>query len=307
MKNNSSVPHVLLADEDAGIQQMLGSFFSQVGWNYDIVANGDSAIEAISSRSYDIIVTDLVMPGLSGLELLKNFREQNPSQAIIVVTGESKEFTSVDVFKVGGAIDLLTKPLDLSLLDDAVKRVWRALRQKRLETNLYRYVVSERVEFSFTSAEIANLKFPVHLIEHLFESGMIDMSTRLQMELAFQEAIANSLDHGNLELKSEWREEINDQGGDRYTEIRSERLLDPKYANRILRISIEFNDEEITISIKDNGPGFSVCGPDKKVCELGDVQVHGRGMTIISGTMDSVRYEDTGRVIIMKKSIKDIN
>ena len=167
------------------------------------------------------------------------------------------------------------------------------------------HVTAQKLEFEFSSAELAAIRFPLPLVENLEQLGYLEQSDRLKLELAFQEAITNSLDHGNLELDSSWREQIDDKGVDHYSQVKKQRLQDPRFANRKIYLAVEFRDQRLTIQIRDEGQGFikATGGQTKRL--LSGIACHGRGMAIIADSVDQVDYHRQGREIVMVKDLKD--
>ena len=157
----------------------------------------------------------------------------------------------------------------------------------------------------FRSDELASMRGALSVIDDLVKNGSFDSRVRNQIELAFQEALSNSLDHGNLELDSAWREEIDAQGVDRYSVTRAERLQDPKFGSRKVTIIVECDDDRLEIRIGDEGPGFV---PKTRPISAGDTLSSGRGLALIEECLDEVLYERGGREVIMRKKLKkDLN
>jgi anti-sigma regulatory factor (Ser/Thr protein kinase) len=153
----------------------------------------------------------------------------------------------------------------------------------------------------FTSKQLADVRPILVIADRLYRAGKMSLNCKLQLDLAFQEAVANSLEHGNLELKSAWKDRIDKQGIDGYSLKKRERLLDPEYANRSVEISIDFNGSFITIGVKDQGRGWRSKNIPARL--PADAACHGRGLSIILASMDEVSFDDNGTRIIMKKRV----
>lgn len=158
-----------------------------------------------------------------------------------------------------------------------------------------------RTQHILRSDELASKRFALTVVDELVESGKLDQRSRQQIELAFQEALSNSLEHGNLELNSAWREEVDSKGVDRYATTRAIRLRDPVFGGRKLTIVIECDCDLLEIRIGDEGPGFV---PRPRPIQAGDTLSSGRGLTLIEECLDEVRYERGGREVVMRKKLK---
>ncbi|MDI9571100.1 MAG: sigma-54 dependent transcriptional regulator [Pseudomonadota bacterium] len=120
---------ILIAEDDRLNLQNLQELLESHGYETLGVVDGKQALEAFSRDSYDLVITDLRMPNMDGLELLRRIKELNADQLVILVTGYGSVQSAVDAMKMG-AFDYITKPLK----DDLVRlTVSRALSFARLK------------------------------------------------------------------------------------------------------------------------------------------------------------------------------
>ena len=154
-----------------------------------------------------------------------------------------------------------------------------------------------------TSADLDVSSFQLHVLEQLSNAGRIDEKTARQIKLCIQEALTNSLDHGNLELESVWKEDIDEQGIDKYTKVRKERLADRQFANRLIFIDADFDGTQLAVMIKDQGKGFDI---SKKTKEAKDNQDnHGRGLFLLNEILDDISFSKGGTEVLLVKSLKN--
>ncbi len=304
----TNVPKVLLVDDDELILSTFGMFFDSIGWHYELASDGQEGLTVASAKDFDVVITDLMMPGMSGLELMEKLRVQKPGQAIMVITG-SGSIDSVIQFLRQGAIDVILKPVDLESLRDSVERVTEVLHDTKREQEIYRFVAHEKTILRFKTSDIADIRMPFPILDRLWASGIVDTTQKMRLLLACQEALANSVEHGNLELESAWKEQVDKAGVDRYANEKKKRLAQPNYADRLIEIEIEFSGEDLSISIRDQGKGFdtSKCKSTTQSHEACVPAVFGRGIAIIEGTMDRISYKDGGRSITMSWSLPKRN
>ncbi len=127
--HNMKAFKILIAEDDHLNLQNLQELLESCGYETHGVGDGRQALDAFGHDSYDLIITDLRMPNMDGLELLRQIKELNADQLIILVTGYGSVQTAVDAMKIG-AFDYITKPLK----DDLVRlTVSRALSFARLK------------------------------------------------------------------------------------------------------------------------------------------------------------------------------
>jgi len=112
---------VLVVDDDNAHRTMLDTLVS--GWGYDVTQADDGAvaIEKVKEQSYDLVLMDVRMLGVSGLEALEQIKSFNPAIPVIIMTAYSSVDTAVDALKQG-AHDYLTKPLDFDKLKLTIAR-----------------------------------------------------------------------------------------------------------------------------------------------------------------------------------------
>ncbi len=120
--------HVLVVDDDEVTCTLLEEVLSKEGYQVDRALNGREAIEKGEHGSYDVVLTDIRMVGLDGMEVLKAYRQRNPGTTIIMMTAFGSIETAIQAIKEG-AYDYVSKPFKL---DEIKLTIRRALEQKRL-------------------------------------------------------------------------------------------------------------------------------------------------------------------------------
>ena len=123
---------ILVVDDDQSIRDFLKDFFTDLSYTTFTAENGAMALELISRYEMDCIVSDLVMPDMDGLTLLKEVRIRKNKAPFLMVTGYPTIETAVEAIK-HGAYDYVTKPLQL---EDVRIKVERALHAKGLEASV---------------------------------------------------------------------------------------------------------------------------------------------------------------------------
>ena len=151
--------------------------------------------------------------------------------------------------------------------------------------------------FEIPTLDFTRTTWRLDLLRQLNEAGKLDTQSMLRVELALQEAVTNSVEHGNLGLRSEWKEEFDREGLDRFTREKQERLRDPFFALRKVKIAVQYFENVLDISIQDEGDGFEHHSKSPSV----GLESYGRGLKMIRSNMDEVSFDDNGRVIRMKK------
>ena len=129
-----SAARVLIVDDEKSMRELLTITLEKAGYDVTAAEGGEAAIEAIRKDSFDAVVTDLRMPKVDGMQVLRAARDLCPETAVIVVTAVASTETAVEAMKLG-AYDYITKPFKLDEVDLIIKN---GLERKRLrDENLY--------------------------------------------------------------------------------------------------------------------------------------------------------------------------
>jgi CheY-like chemotaxis protein/anti-sigma regulatory factor (Ser/Thr protein kinase) len=289
--------HTVLVVDDAALDRRIaGGFVEQEGSRPIYAENGVKALEIIRQEEPAIVLTDLQMPEMDGLELVRQIRENHPRVPVILMTAHGSEDIAVAALRAGAASYVAKKNLkrDLGQALQVVLAAVEAVQQRDQVRNFL-----ERAESYFVMGyEPAG---PQALISYLQDSlsqlNFCDEVARLQISTALTEALTNAIDHGNLELDSALRESPDDA----YRNLRSQRAQQSPYRDRRVRVTATLTPSEAIYVIQDDGPGFDPSLlPDPRDPE-NLVKPSGRGVLLIRTFMDDVSFNEIGNEITMVK------
>ena len=120
---------ILIVDDEANIRRVLDAVFAKDGYRVLTAENGRKALDIVSTEpELDVLLCDLIMPDLNGIEVLKSVREINPFLSVVMITAHGTIKTAVDAMRFG-AFDYITKPFDMDEIKLIVKN---ALERRRL-------------------------------------------------------------------------------------------------------------------------------------------------------------------------------
>jgi DNA-binding NtrC family response regulator len=129
MLKNGNGKHILVVDDEPLVRRSLSEFLTLQGYTVSIAANGREALDLLRDYSADIVITDLKMPEIGGLQLLKQIKKSYPETRVIMVTGFASIESAVEAIREG-AYDYVTKPI----VDKEIKIVIeRLVQQKQLQ------------------------------------------------------------------------------------------------------------------------------------------------------------------------------
>lgn len=112
---------ILVVDDEAVIREGIRRILTQEGYGVELTSSGHLALEKMQATDFDLVITDLKMPGMSGMEVLKAIRILQPDVPVVIITGYSTVETAVEAMK-SGAFDYLAKPFTPEQILDLTRR-----------------------------------------------------------------------------------------------------------------------------------------------------------------------------------------
>ncbi|MCD4688514.1 MAG: sigma-54 dependent transcriptional regulator [Desulfuromonadaceae bacterium] len=125
---------ILVIDDDPSNREAISLLLTSIGYQVQSASSGEEALELLQKNSFEVILTDLFLPGISGIDILKKVKEDAPSSCVILITGKASAETAVEAMK-SGAFDYLTKPLHLERLKVVIAKALE--KTQLLSENLY--------------------------------------------------------------------------------------------------------------------------------------------------------------------------
>src|SRR6476620_2288173 len=123
------MPRILIVDDEPGIRQSLKGVFEDEGFSTEAVSTGEDCLKKVEHNQYDLVLLDIWLPGIDGLETLRRLREKSARTHVIMISGHATIATAVSSTKLG-AYDFIEKPLSL---EHTLLTVRNALSHRRLE------------------------------------------------------------------------------------------------------------------------------------------------------------------------------
>jgi len=160
MPSLTTRPQILIVDDDEQVRKLLKEYLQEENDCRD-VASAEDALSLLRSSQFDLVLSDIQMPGLSGLEMAPRILEHSPDTVVIMISGEQTIAYAIEAMRAG-AFDYITKPFDLRQVGVSVQRALkhqRLLAEKRRYENHLEEMVMER------TVEIEHLAYHDHLTD----------------------------------------------------------------------------------------------------------------------------------------------
>ena len=296
-RENGAALAVLVVDDAAVDRRMTGGIIEQqLGWRVGYAEDGATALAAMDLEAPRLVLTDLRMPGLDGLELVAAVRSRFPSVPVVLMTAFGNESIAIQALRIGAASYVPKQSLDRDLAS-TLEQVLAVSQKERRQQRLLDRLWHTESHFVLDNDPTLIPHLVMHVQEYLVKLQLCDPTEKIRIGVALEEALLNALFHGNLELSSELRQ----QGDDPYHRLADERRQQAPYRNRQVHFTCKLSRSEAVFTIRDEGPGFdpSTLPDPTDPANLG--RVGGRGLLLIRTFMDEVSFSATGNQITLVK------
>lgn len=287
-----------LVVDDAKVDQRLAGHLleDQLGLTVIYAADGREALELIETGPPDVVVTDMRMPEMDGLQLMETIQRMYPAIPVVLMTAVGSEELAAEALRKGAACYVPKRHLS----NDLSQVVKRLLDLTGVEYD-YGTVLDglERIKISFVlENDMAKILPLVRYLQlYLSRMKLCDEITRVRVGVALQEALSNAIQHGNLGLEpGVWN--MNPLAQKALMEKRSQT---PPYTHRRVYITAETSRSQAVYMIRDEGEGFNISLLPDPEDPARFENATGRGLCLIHTFMTEVHYNDIGNQVTMIK------
>ena len=293
--------HLLLAEDSATQAYEIRGLLEEAGFDVDVAKNGSDALTRVRQREPDLVVTDLEMPEMNGLELVLALQQEFQQLPVVLITANGSESIAAQALSQGAA-SYVPKRVMRTELVPALNRIVAVQQARRNREQVDAFIASAETEFHLENDSQLVPLLVVRLQDELGRLGLCDENERARIATAFDEALVNAMIHGNLEVSSELR--ANDDGKQYYQLIEQRRQQLP-YRDRRVVVKVRSSRAEASIAIRDEGPGFNPADVPDPTDPANLERVSGRGLMLINAFMDEVSHNEKGNEIKMVKKRRE--
>lgn len=296
---------ILVVDDQKEIQLMLRDVLEGQGYEVLTAGNGDEGLELYRQHRPAFTLTDISMPGMSGLDLLRQIKSLNSEASVILMTGAGSETYAIEALR-GGAVNYFNKPIDINELVETLARYAMLAAGYDFELYAGSMIESERLMLKLSN-DLSQVNYAVQMIVNHCRA-VFPLEDMYTLRFGLYEMIVNSIEHGNLGITYEEKTEALERN--QLNDLIRERNQDPVYGARRVRIDCLLTPDGISCTIEDEGDGFdhsmySAAEDPAALFEQLGTSMHGRGIMLTSLQFDKVEFNDKGnRVTIVKYARK---
>lgn len=294
---------ILVVDDSAMDRRLAGQLLQKTrggeatGHAVAFAGDGKEGLEALGKEHFDLVVADLQMPHMNGLELVEAVRNQYPGVPVILMTAHGSEDIAIQALQSGAASyvpkrraaqDLLPTVEDILALAGSRQEKQRFIEDCWTQTEMHFRLAND---LGFVPALVGYLQ------DALGRRPVWTDNDRIRLAIALREALCNAIVHGNLEIGSELRED--DEKA--FHSLVAQRRSQEPYQRRGIDVIAEESRHEMIYVVRDEGRGFDPANLPDPSDPAHLERVSGRGLFLIHNFMTEVRFNQRGNEITMIK------
>lgn len=263
----------------------------------EVAANGAETLSLLESTAVDLVLTDLNMPELDGLELVRKMKEDWSHIPVILMTGAGSEEIAVKAMQEGAA-SYVNKTSASSWLHENVERVLESRVEDLAYAALCRQIVSDEYHLSLNNDRVLMSATARFLRQAMQSVGVVSDSELPRVGVAMEEALLNACLHGNLELDSRLRE----GDGNEFDRLARERSAAEPWTKRRVTVDASISPQQLKVRITDEGTGFNPENLPDPTDPENLLKPHGRGVMMMKLFLDEVTWNEQGNSVTLIKN-----
>ncbi len=286
---------VLVAEDSRTQALQFQWLLEKAGFRVVVTINGREALDLIRQSPPDVVVTDLDMPEMNGLELVEAVHAEFPEIPIVLATALGSEAIAAEALRKGAASYVPKRFLED--LIPTLQRLLAVVQADRASSQLAACATFSEVRFSLTNDEGLVAPLVAQLKRMIERFGLRDGNGALRVGTALDEALQNAIVHGNLEVSSKLREA--EESASAFQTLVRQRRQEAPFKDRRTHVRACVTADSAEFVIRDEGPGFDPKSiPDPTNPAYLD-RPCGRGLWLIHAFMDEVRHNGQGNEVTM--------
>lgn len=291
------MPKILVVDDSPLDRRLVGGLLEKLkGMQVSFAVDGYDALKRVHNETPDLVLTDLEMPSLGGLELVSRMHDIHPLIPVILMTAAGSEQVAVKALQAGAASYVNKRSLPDELWT-TVASVLRVSAERMVHTKVLNRLKRWETEFIIENDLDLVTALSAYLMQSFGGLRLCSSAEQLRVGVALDEALLNAYFHGNMEVSSKLRETNYNE----FYDLAKRRSQESPYKERRIYVAARYSSEKAEFVIRDDGPGFDITLLPDPRNPLYLERPHGRGLLLMRTFLDDVRYNDKGNEVTLVK------
>jgi YesN/AraC family two-component response regulator len=290
---------VLLVEDDPASMSYLEVLMKKEGHDYRKASDGKSGLKMFHEFAPDIVLSDINMSHMTGLEMVERIRQAQPGVIIIMLTAYNSEEYVIAAMKVG-ANNYLKKPVSRNSLISLLRKYDKLIHARLVKSSICSY----QSEHLFSLCFDTNLEIIPSVVNYLVQetAELFNEEEKLDIKLGLGELILNAVEHGNMRISYDEKNAAIE--ADRLQDLYQQKLEAIKCTDSYVEVVYSEKEGKSQWVIKDQGDGFDPSKIPNPISPDGIMRLHGRGIFICKFQFDEMEYLGKGNIVRVIKNIK---
>lgn len=283
---------VLIVEDDPASRNYLCDTVEAEGHETKTAEDGEIGLKIFKEQQPDLVISDIQMPVVDGLELLEAIRRQSSDSIVVMATAYGSEEYAMQALRLG-ANNYMKKPIRHAELLPLLRKYSSIIEARTVEHEILGMIVEKNSAMKFDNRFEVISKIVDYLV---METGnSIPKDKRFGVRLGLLELLTNAIEHGNLGIG--YDEKTTALESDSLESLYKRRLADPSLSGRKVTVAFRMNGTSCEWLITDEGKGFDWVTVRDSFDESKLLDLHGRGIFITQMYFDKLEYNEAGNAV----------
>lgn len=294
---------ILIVEDDKDARMVLATLAQYEGHEVRFADDGGSGLKLFDAFQPDLVLSDIFMPVMDGLQLLERIRKKSDDTIVVITTAFGSADYTLQALRLR-ANDYLLKPLLPQEIIACIKKYSNVIAARTVEEEVVGMILNRRLTMKLDN----NLEMLGRVANRLIKETECRLSrhSRLGVRLGLLEILTNAIEHGNLGISYQEKSAAMEAGPHELSRLLAERMAVPEAQTRSILVEFSMDKNQCEWIITDDGDGFdSSAIPDP--CDPANIMVkHGRGILLARFNFDEVLFQEKGNQVVLRKKLLPI-